>query len=114
MPALEEDEIGEEAGARRKALTPLLEMAKELRARLDVPPVRSVPVTNDQFAACAQDAAVPSQVLAVLKGCKDLAKLDLNDPKEIGTSVRRAIKAELDRLATLVRTSEELARLQTF
>lgn len=113
VPALGEDEIGEEAGARRKALTPLLEMAKELRARLDVPPVRSVPVTNDQFAACAQDAAVPSQVLAVLKGCKDLAKLDLNDPKEIGTSVRTAIQAELDRLATLVRTSEELARLAT-
>ena len=113
VPALEEGEMGKETEARRKALTPLLEKAKGLRARLDEPPVRSVPVTNDQFAACMQDAEVPRQVLTVLKGCKDLAKLDMNDPKEIGVSVRRAIQTVLDLLTVLVRTSEELARLAT-
>ena len=72
-----------------------------------------MPVTNDQFAACAQDGEVTSQVLAVLQGCKRLARLDMDDPKEIGSTIRMAIIDGLGHLERLVGTAEELARLRT-
>jgi hypothetical protein len=113
VPTLSSDEVGEEAEARQKALGPMLEEARQLQIRLNEPLAATVPVTNDQFAACAQDAEVTSQVLAVLQSCNQLARLDMDDPKEIGGTVRIAITEELSRLERLVGTAEELARLRT-
>ncbi len=91
----------------------MLEDARRLQIRLAAPPAATVPVTNDQFAACAQDGEVTSQVLAVLQGCKQLARLDMDDPKEIGSTIRMAIIDGLGHLERLVGTAEELARLRT-
>jgi hypothetical protein len=104
------DEISEAAKSRQRALEPFSKEARVLRRRFEDPPEATIPLANDQFVACLQDAGVLGRIQQVLAACHDLAALDMNDPQAIGTEVRQAVAASVDEIRELTNIAEELAR----
>jgi hypothetical protein len=103
------DELSELTEARIQAVGPLADEAFALTARFDELPKGNVPLSNDQFNTAVIDTDLFGLVGEMATLGRDLEALDLNDPKVIGSDLRRLIRERLGRVRELLELCRELS-----
>jgi hypothetical protein len=111
-PSIALDLSPEKIAARQGALLPLLANAQELSERFEHIPPPSIPLTIDQFVACAQDVELAPYFRDLLDGCLELAGLDFDDPGALGAQVRKTASREVERVRELTDKATQIARLE--
>lgn len=103
-------DIGPAANARLKALGPLADRARGLRASFDQLPANGViPIAPDQFVSVLSESELFGAVSATLGVVEELKGVDLTDTAKVGTAVRTMLDRHLERVEDLLLVSEEVA-----
>lgn len=90
------DELTKIAGARRKALSSLVERADELRRSFDADPPRAGRITADQLAGAVMQSGILERLDEADLSCQRLSCFNFDEEAEFGTSLRKAVARELD------------------
>jgi hypothetical protein len=97
------------ARARQKAFGPLVDRAQAVVDAFAGISGGSIPVGLDQFATAVNDADIFHRCGQMPLLGHELAEIDLNDKKTLGTTARGHVAAKLDVLEAMHRSCEELA-----
>ncbi|MGH2797721.1 MAG: hypothetical protein ACRDM0_08645, partial [Thermoleophilaceae bacterium] len=107
MPAT--TEVSEAAGAREKALSPLLAQAEALLLRFDDLPEPHIRVAPDQYGATLSDGRLFKRLRVMLRFPRNLGRFNFDDSAEIGGPIRRETASFIGELEQIYRETEELA-----